>query len=107
MERISLLGSASAYQVNPKMVVREGFGLFYDLGYGNVGDASGTFPYFPIKFTVEPGFGVPFDLSSSAFQPIPFSTTVTPNTVGLFAVDPNLRLPLTTRWNLWRTERPK
>jgi hypothetical protein len=29
----------AAYQITPKSVVRGGFGLFYDLGYGNVGSA--------------------------------------------------------------------
>jgi hypothetical protein len=89
----------AAYQVNPKTVVRGGFGLFYDLGYGNIGDASGGFPYFPIKFTFEPGLGIPFDLTNPAFQPAPFSTTITANTGALFAVDPNLQLPFTMQWN--------
>jgi hypothetical protein len=40
----------SAWQVTPKTVVRGGFGLFYDLGYGNVGDAAGSYPYFRIEF---------------------------------------------------------
>lgn len=32
----------AAWQVTPKTVVRGGFGLFYDLGDGNVGDASSS-----------------------------------------------------------------
>src|SRR5580700_8150826 len=37
----------AAYQVTPKTVVRGGFGLFYDLGYGNaVGNGSDSYPYF-------------------------------------------------------------
>jgi hypothetical protein len=88
----------AAYQVNPKTVVRGGFGLFYDLGYGNVGDAAATYPYFRIEFQSVPP-GTPFDLSNPAFQPIPFSTTVTANQGGLIAVDPNLQLPFTMQWN--------
>ena len=34
-----------AYQITPKTVVRGGFGVFYDLGYGNVGYAAYGFPY--------------------------------------------------------------
>lgn len=89
----------AAYQVTPKTVVRGGFGLFRDLGYGNVGDTSGSFPYIRTQFTFEPGPGVPFDLSNPAFQPIPFSTTITPNTGGFITVDPNLQLPLVMQWN--------
>jgi hypothetical protein len=42
---------------------------------------------------------VPFDLTNPAFQPVPFSTTVTANTAGLTAVDPNLQVPVTMEWN--------
>jgi Carboxypeptidase regulatory-like domain/TonB dependent receptor/TonB-dependent Receptor Plug Domain len=87
-----------AYQVAPKTVVRGGFGLFYDLGYGNTGDASGTYPYFRTELSFEPP-GLPFNLNNPAFQPIPFSTTITANTGGLIAVDPNLQLPFTMEWN--------
>jgi hypothetical protein len=89
----------AAYQATTKTVVRGGFGLFYDLGYGNIGNVSGGFPYSRGKFIFEPGLGVPFDLTSSAFQPPPFSTTITPDVSGLIAVDPNLQLPLTMEWN--------
>ncbi len=88
----------AACQVTPKTVVRGGFGLFYDLGYGNTGDASASYPYIRDEFNILPS-PVPFDLSNPLFQPIPFSTTVTPNHGGLFAVDPNLQLPLTIQWN--------
>ena len=40
----------AAYQITPKTVVRGAFGLFYDLGYGGVGDASSDFPYERFNF---------------------------------------------------------
>jgi outer membrane receptor protein involved in Fe transport len=90
----------AAYQVSPKTVVRGGFGFFYDLGYGNSGDVSASFPYFRMSFSLLPAPGVPFDLANPVFQPIPFSTTINPNMPGfLVAVDPNLQLPLTMEWN--------
>jgi hypothetical protein len=88
----------AAWQVTPKTVVRGGFGLFYDLGYGNIGDAAASYPYLRDEFNMLPS-PVPFDPTSSLFQPIPFSTTVTPNHGGFFAIDPNLQLPLTIQWN--------
>jgi hypothetical protein len=86
----------AAYQVTPKTIVRGGFGLFYDLGYGNVGSATGFFPYDRESFI---SGSTPFDLTNPAFQPPPFSTTINANTVEVAAVDPNLKLPFTMQWN--------
>ena len=88
----------AAWQLTPETVVREGFGLFYDLGYGNVGDAAGGYPYFRIAFNPQPP-GTAFNLNSSAFQPIPFSTTVKVNQGGLIGADRNLQVPVTLEWN--------
>jgi hypothetical protein len=87
-----------AYQSTPKSVIRGGYGLFYDLGYGNVGGASSDFPYSRISFVFYPNS--PFDPGSSIFQPPPFSTTLTGYSLDLPAVDPHLQLPFTMEWNV-------
>jgi hypothetical protein len=89
----------AAYQFTPKTLVRGGFGLFYDLGYGFVGEAFRFQPYTRNKFlTASPP--LPFDLSNPVFRPPPFSTTIDANVLGLTAVDPNLSLPFTLQWNV-------
>jgi hypothetical protein len=88
----------AAYQLTANTVVRGGFGLFYDLGYGNVGTGALSFPYERLKF-VSAATPVPFDLSNPAFEPPPFSTTIDTNVLHLSTVDPNLRLPFTMQWN--------
>jgi hypothetical protein len=89
----------AAFQVTPKTVVRGGFDLFNDLGYGNAGTASASYPYFRFNFTFLTAPGVPFDLTNPAYQPVPFSTAVTEISGGLTAIDPNLELPVTLEWN--------
>ena len=87
----------AAFRVTPDAVVRGGFGLFYDLGYGSVGTASGYFPYNRSSFVDDSM--LPFRLGSAAFQLPPFSTRIDGNVVGVLAVDPNLMLPFTMQWN--------
>jgi hypothetical protein len=86
-----------AFQITPKTVMRGGFGLFYDLGDGDVGYEAASFPY----IRSGSGFGpVPFDLANPGFQPPPLSTQFSPHAFLLpIAVDPNLQLPFTWQWN--------
>jgi carboxypeptidase family protein/TonB-dependent receptor-like protein len=88
-----------AYQITSKTVVRSGFGLFYDLGNGDVGEETASFPYSRFSFVSSPP-AVPFDLTNPAFQPPPFSTQIQPGESFLLAVDPNLQLPFTWQWNV-------
>jgi hypothetical protein len=88
----------AAYQIASTTVVRGGYGLFYDLGYGNVGMASIGFPYERETF-ISSSPPLPFDVNNPAFQPPPFSATINANVFEVSAVDPNLRLPFTMQWN--------
>jgi hypothetical protein len=88
----------AAYQITPKTVVRGGFGLFYDLGYGDAGLTALGFPYSRTDF-VFASPPAPVDLTNPALQPPPFSTAIDANSFSLSAVDPNLRLPYTLEWN--------
>jgi hypothetical protein len=88
----------ASYLATPETIVRGGFGLYYDLGFG--GGIPGGIDGFPYEST---GLGVgpvPFDLSTPAFAPPPFTTVPNASTANLYAVDPNLRLPLVYEWNV-------
>ncbi len=96
----------AAYQVNPKTVLRGGFGLFYDLGYGaGAGDAiGGTFPYGRQSIY----FGIPLDFSYQSppnsgvypYAPIPYpNLPQLTSDARITCVDPHLRLPVTYQWN--------
>jgi hypothetical protein len=80
-------------------VLRGGFGLYYDLGYGGqLGNLIFGFPYERVSFTSVAG--QPFNLNNPVFQPPPFSTSIsTDQFANIAAFDPNLRLPLTLQWN--------
>ncbi len=83
-----------AWQASPNLVLRAGGGIFYDLGYGDIADATITWPYAQQNvFT-----NVPFPLSSANAAPPPFSTTL-PATY-MAVMDPNHVLPRTYEWNL-------
>ena len=88
----------AAYQINPKTVLRGGFGLFSDLGYGDVGLTAFGFPYSRHEFLSFPP-GSAFDLANPILRPPPFSTTINSNVIQVSAVDPHLRIPFTEQWN--------
>jgi hypothetical protein len=98
-----------AYQLGDRpdwgTVLRGGFGVFYDLGYGSLGGVSSYFPYGATK-TIAPsttpcasGFkGICFPLSTTDAAPPPFSTS--PPVPTILVADPHLKLPRTYEWNV-------
>jgi hypothetical protein len=96
-----------AYQLGGKpawsRVLRGGFGIFYDLGYGSLGGASSYFPFSATKvIATSPcpsgATGVCFPLSPQEAVPPPLS--VNPPVNDIVVADPNLKLPRTYQWNV-------
>jgi Carboxypeptidase regulatory-like domain/TonB dependent receptor len=88
----------AAYQIrqaaNWETVLRGGFGVFYDLGYGSLGGASSYFPYEASKIIP----AAAFPLSPQDATP-PVQTTNPPVSAGILVADPHLKLPRTYQWN--------
>ena len=88
----------ASYLATPQTIVRGGFGLYYDLGFGaGIPGGINGFPYQTTGLGVGP---VPFDLSNPAFAPPPFTAIPNASTANLYAVDPDLKLPLVYEWNV-------
>lgn len=87
-----------SYQVTNKSawetVVRGGFGVFYDLGYGSLASQANEFP-----FTAENLLFDPFPLTPAQAAP-PAITGTTPVTGNFHVSDPHLMLPRTYQWNV-------
>jgi Carboxypeptidase regulatory-like domain/TonB dependent receptor len=88
----------AAYQATPQTIVRGGFGLFYDIGFG--GGIANTMVYYPYQAYSDTNGPVPFNFSNPAFAPPAFPSSSQPPSGELFAVDPNLRSPLIYEWNV-------
>jgi hypothetical protein len=90
-----------AYQVRDSqkfgLVLRGGFGVFYDLATQEAGNSilTGSYPFGASRFA----FGGTFPLSPEAAAP-PAVTADSLSSGTLRAFDPNLRLPYTMEWNL-------
>ena len=87
-----------AYQFGGKQnwtsVLRAGFGIFYDLGYGSLGGVSSYFPYQAVKSLSL----VPFPLSPANAAPPPLTTN--PPVSNILVAAPNLSTPYTYQWNV-------
>jgi hypothetical protein len=86
-----------AYQLRERtdwdLVVRVGFGIFYDIGQGSLGGTSAFFPYGASKNLAL----VPFPISAQNAAPPPITTN--PPVTTIIVADPHLRLPRTYEWN--------
>ena len=78
---------------NLQTVLRGGFGIFYDLGYGSLGGVSSYFPYYAENIIPL----APFPLSPANAMPPPFSTS--PPVSAIVVADPHLKLPRSYQWN--------
>jgi hypothetical protein len=67
--------------------------MFYDLGYGSLGGASGYFPFFALKIIPT----APFPLTPGNAAPPALTTNPPVNT--MIVADPRLKLPRTYEWN--------
>jgi len=85
-----------AYKLTPdgRLVLRSGWGMFYDLGFGTAGNVATNPPYFASNLTFFPNLPVSDPLSGVP----PFSLTPPLNPVDTF--DPNLQLPYSMQWNV-------
>jgi len=82
-----------AWQPLPNLVFRAGAGIFYDLGYSEVSDATAAFPFLQSK----PVPNTSFPLSAANAAPLPFTTA--PPAQYFVVVDPHHVLPRTYEWN--------
>lgn len=90
-----------AYQMlrrpDRETVLRGGFGIFYDLGQGVIGQATTSFPHFRSKFVS----GEPFPLAPGVAAPPSLPSLDPPYSAQSFlAFGPKHVLPRTYQWNL-------
>ena len=87
-----------AYQLrqasNWSSVLRGGFGIFYDLGYGSVGGAASYFPFKAVKIIP----AAPFPLTAENAAPPALTTSPPVDTIEV--ADPHLKLPRSYQWNV-------
>ena len=90
------LGIAYQFGAGPNWssVIRGGFGIFYDLGYGSLGGVSSYFPYHLTKALPLAAF----PLGPTDATPPPLTTN--PPVSNIVVSEPNLKLPRTYEWNL-------
>jgi hypothetical protein len=90
--------AGAAYQFSQKhgreTVLRGGFGMFYDLGSGNLGSAASSFPYARVRRITN----TPFPLAAAQATPPPFSLDI-PASGNIELTARDLKLPRSYQWN--------
>jgi hypothetical protein len=91
----------AAYQLlqHPRRetVIRGGFGIFYDLGVGNIGDAALSFPHL---LTTTTRGNLPYPLSSDVAAPPPPASLDPPYSATFNVFGSEHQLPRSYHWNL-------
>jgi hypothetical protein len=82
-----------AFSATPNLVLRAGAGIFYDLGYADIANGTGAFPYATGKMLSN----IAFPLTAAAAAPPPFATS--PLVPFIVVIDPHHELPRTYEWN--------
>jgi hypothetical protein len=77
------------------LTLRGGWGLFYDLGAGLIGQSASSFPYYRQTVFFN---GVTFPLPPAAQQPPPFG--LSPPVASIYGAVNGLKLPVTHEWNI-------
>jgi hypothetical protein len=85
-------------QQGAETLLKGGFGVFYDLGAGNVGDNAVNFPYIRRRNIVNNTAGVPYPLAPASALPPAFTLTPTSAQVAVF--EPDIKLPRAYQWNV-------
>jgi hypothetical protein len=80
-------------QTGRELVLRGGFGLFYDLGSSTAANGVIGFPYQQTKFVNNVQY--PFDLATATPPP----ATLNPPYGQIYAFEPNIKLPRVYQWN--------
>jgi hypothetical protein len=90
----------AAYQLfrapGTQSVIRGGFGVFYDLGLGDLMDAAASFPH----LRESAAFGVPYPLSSQVAAPPPPPVLEPPYSGTFNVLVPDHALPRNYQWNV-------
>lgn len=90
-----------AYLVSQRqnLVVRGGFGIYYDLATGVALRGFTSFPYNSLKTLA--GNQLRFPANENDLRPAPFlDNSPPPYSASFFFFDPNLKLPFTRQWNI-------